>query len=78
MSSTVVCSGSRISIGEHGWLALIAENTDCARTTVREHIAELLEYGLVEYHDEERAIYRLSDQGRDNLNGELDVDEIKE
>jgi len=58
--------------------ALIAENTDYARTTVREHIAELLEHGLVEYHDEERAIYRLSDRGRDYLNGELDADEIEE
>ena len=58
--------------------ALIAENTDYARTTVREHLATLLEYGLVEYHDEERAIYRLSEKGRSYLNGNIDVSDIED
>jgi len=57
--------------------ALIAENTDYARTTVREHLATLLERKLVEYHDKERAIYRLSDKGRQYLRGEIDVDEVE-
>jgi len=58
--------------------ALIAENTDYARTTVREHLGVLLDYELVEYHDEERAIYRLSEKGRSYLNGNIDVSEIED
>lgn len=58
--------------------ALIAENTDYARTTVREHMLELLEKGLVEYYDEERAIYRLTDRGRAYLEGELDSSKLEE
>ena len=57
--------------------ALVAENTDYARTTVREHVIELRNHGLVEYHDEERAIYRLTQKGRSYLAGELDADEIE-
>ena len=56
--------------------ALIAENIDYARTTVREHIGTLQEHGLVEYHDEARAIYRLSEQGRAYLQGEVDVSQL--
>jgi DNA-binding transcriptional ArsR family regulator len=57
--------------------ALIAENTDYARTTVREHLKILREKGMVEYYDEDRAIYRLSSEGRAYLNGELDVSSIE-
>ncbi|WP_258302054.1 winged helix-turn-helix domain-containing protein [Haloferax larsenii] len=57
--------------------ALIAENTDYARTTVREHLGTLLEHELVEYHDEERAIYRLSEKGRAFLAGEIDAAELE-
>ncbi|WP_410764754.1 winged helix-turn-helix domain-containing protein [Haloferax sp. DFSO60] len=57
--------------------ALIAENTDYARTTIREHLATLLEHELVEYHDEERAIYRLSERGRGYLAGEIDGEELE-
>ena len=57
--------------------ALIAENTDYARTTVREHMLELRNRGLVEYHDEERAIYRLTQKSRAYLAGELDVEELE-
>ncbi|WP_211250843.1 winged helix-turn-helix domain-containing protein [Haladaptatus cibarius] len=56
---------------------LIAENTDWKRQTVREHVALLLEHELVEYHDESRAIYRLSDKGRQYLAGDLSADELE-
>ncbi len=56
---------------------LIAENTDWKRQTVREHISLLLEYDLVEYHDESRAIYRLSKKGRQYLAGDLDAEELE-
>ena len=58
--------------------ALIAENTDYARTTVREHILKLRDHGLIEYHDKERAIYRLTQKGRAYLAGEIDVDELED
>jgi predicted transcriptional regulator len=57
--------------------AMISVNTDYARTTVREHMAMLLERGLIEYYDEERAIYRLSARGRAYLAGEIDADELE-
>ena len=57
---------------------LIAANSDYARTTVREHLPVLLEHDLVEYYDEDRAIYQLSDRGRQYLAGELDVSELEE
>ncbi|MFC7203675.1 helix-turn-helix domain-containing protein [Haloferax namakaokahaiae] len=57
--------------------ALIAENTDYARTTIREHLATLLEHGLVGYHDEARAIYRLSEKGRGYLAGEIGATELE-
>lgn len=57
---------------------IIAENTDYARTTVREHISELRDHGLVEYHDESRAIYRLSETGRAYLAGEIPPEELED
>lgn len=57
---------------------IIAENTDFARPTVREHIGELRQRGFVEYYDEGRAIYQLTDRGRKWLNGELDPDELED
>jgi len=57
---------------------LIAENTDWKRQTVREHLSDLLEHDLVEYHDKSRAIYRLSNRGRSYLQGEIDVSELED
>ncbi|WP_435362332.1 helix-turn-helix domain-containing protein [Haloarchaeobius sp. DFWS5] len=57
---------------------LIAENTDYARTTVREHLLVLMERGLVEYYDESGSIYQLSSLGRSYLSGDLDVDELED
>ena len=58
--------------------ALIAENIDWGRGTVRQHLIELREHGLVEYHHEDRSIYRLSERGRDYLSGDLDPAELEE
>ncbi|ELK56297.1 phage PhiH1 repressor protein [Haloferax sp. BAB-2207] len=57
--------------------ALIAENSDYARTTIRQHLRTLLSHELVEYYDEERAIYRLSEKGRAYLSGEIDAAELE-
>ena len=55
---------------------VIAANTDWKRQTVREHLLLLSDHGLVEYHDEPRALYRLSERGRSYLRGEVDVDSL--
>lgn len=58
--------------------ALIADNTDWGRSAVRKHILRLQEHGLVEYYDEERAVYQLSERGRAWLEGELSTDALEE
>lgn len=58
--------------------ALIADNTDYARTTVREHISVLNEEGLVEYYNEDRAVYQLSDRGRAYITGQLPAEDLEE
>ena len=58
--------------------ALIAVNTDWGHQTVREHVSDLRKHGLIEYHDQERGIYRLSNLGREYLAGEIDADELEE
>ncbi len=55
---------------------VIAANTDWKRQTVREHLLLLSDHDLVEYHDEPRALYRLSERGRSYLRGEVDVDSL--
>jgi len=57
---------------------LISENTDWGADTVREHLLELRDHGLVEYRDEPAGIYQLSERGRNYLAGELDVGELEE
>jgi len=58
--------------------ALIAVNTDWGHQTVREHVSDLRKHGLIEYHDQERGIYRLSDLGRQYLSGNLDAEYLED
>jgi predicted transcriptional regulator len=53
---------------------VIAANTDWQRQTVREHLRFLSDSELVEYHEESRALYTLSERGRDFLNDGTDLD----
>lgn len=53
--------------------SVVAANTNWERQTVREHLLGLAANGLVEYEDEARALYRLSERGRAYLAGRLDV-----
>ena len=57
--------------------ALIAENTDWGHQTVREHVSILRDHELIEYHDKKRGVYRLSDQGRKYLEGQIKVTELE-
>jgi predicted transcriptional regulator len=49
---------------------VIAANTQWQRQTIREHLRDLSTEGFVEYQDEARALYRISDRGRAYLDGE--------
>jgi len=57
--------------------SVIAANTDWKRQTVREHLLELGDHSLVKYHDEARALYQLSDRGRDYVEGRLEVKRLE-
>jgi predicted transcriptional regulator len=56
---------------------LIAANTDWSRQAVREHVLRLQAHGLVEYYDENRSIYQLSDRGRAWLRGDLPTEDLE-
>jgi len=57
---------------------VIAANTDWKRVTIQEHLGILMDHNVIEYHDEEKGLYRLSDRGRAYLAGELDADDLEE
>jgi len=44
---------------------------------VRNRIRQLHDAGLVDYYDEDRGIYEISNLGRAYLAGELDADELE-
>jgi len=57
--------------------AVIQANVDYQISHVRNRIRELHEAGLVEYFDEGRGIYEISDRGRAYLAGELKAEELE-
>jgi predicted transcriptional regulator len=57
---------------------LVAANTDWSRQAVREHMLRLQKHGLVEYYDEDRSIYQLSDRGRAWLAGDLPTEDLED
>ncbi|MFC7044617.1 ArsR family transcriptional regulator [Halobacteriaceae archaeon GCM10025711] len=57
--------------------AVIAENIDFNRGYTRQRLSVLLDEDLVEYHDEQRAMYKLSPKGRSYLAGELNASELE-
>ncbi|WP_188876850.1 winged helix-turn-helix domain-containing protein [Halarchaeum nitratireducens] len=57
---------------------LIAENLDWGDQAVREHTPLLRKHGLVEYVDESRGVYQISDRGRAWLRGDLPTEELEE
>ena len=57
---------------------MIAENIDWGDQAVREHMPVLREHGLVEYSDEKRGVYQLSERGRAWLRGNLPSDELED
>ncbi|ELY97014.1 phage PhiH1 repressor protein [Natrialba chahannaoensis JCM 10990] len=57
---------------------VIAENIDFNSGYVRQRMGELLERGLVEYHDEDAGFYQITDLGRSYLEGNLDADDLED
>jgi predicted ArsR family transcriptional regulator len=58
--------------------ALVSENLDWSRNAVRKHMLELRDRGLLEYYDEDRSIYQLSDRGQAWLAGDLPTDDLED
>ncbi|RXK49555.1 ArsR family transcriptional regulator [Halorientalis pallida] len=56
---------------------VIAANTDWKRQTIREHLLRLSDERLVEYYDEARALYQLTDRGRRYLRGDVAVEALE-
>ena len=56
--------------------AVLAKNLEYSRSWVSERISKLRETGLVENVD--GSYYRITDQGRAYLAGELDAEELKD
>jgi len=56
----------------------IAANTNWSRSGVDSHLRTLRGHGLVEYYDEQKSLYQLSDRGRAWLNGDLDTDDLED
>lgn len=53
---------------------VVAKNMDYGQQYVRERVRELTNYGLLD--KESRGYYRINDQGRAYLDGEIEPDEI--
>jgi len=54
----------------------VEANIDYKISHIRNRMRKLHEADLVEYYDESRGLYRITDLGRDYLAGELDASEL--
>lgn len=57
--------------------SVVEMNVDYAIAHVRNRLGKLLDAGLVEYFDEDRAAYRITDRGEAYLKGELDAEDLE-
>jgi predicted transcriptional regulator len=55
---------------------MVESNLDYEISHVRTRMIELREAGLLEYYDEDRGIYQITDRGRAYLAGELDAEDL--
>lgn len=58
--------------------AVIEANIDYSLSTVNLRLSELLRVGLVQYYDEGRAMYELTDLGKDYLTGQVSGKDLPE
>jgi len=57
--------------------AVVEMNVDYQRTHVNNRLRKLRDAGLVEYYDEGRAAYQITDRGRAYLAGEFAAEELE-
>ena len=55
----------------------VEANLDYQISHVRARMSELRKAGLLEYYDEDRAIYQITDRGRAYLAGELNAEDLE-
>lgn len=56
----------------------VEANIDYKISHIRNRMRKLHEAGLVDYYDEDRGLYRITDLGRDYLSGELNADDLED
>nr|WP_241431013.1 winged helix-turn-helix domain-containing protein [Halorubrum kocurii] len=56
----------------------VEANIDYKISHIRSRMRKLHEAGLVEYYDENRGLYQITDLGRAYLAGEIDADELED
>lgn len=56
---------------------VIEANIGYTLSTVNQRLRKLKTAGLVEYHDEERGLYEISEQGKAYLSGTIDASELE-
>ncbi|ELZ50729.1 phage PhiH1 repressor protein [Halorubrum distributum JCM 9100] len=56
----------------------VEANIDYKISHIRSRMRKLHESGLIEYYDEDRGLYRITDRGRDYLSGELDAEDLED
>ena len=57
--------------------AVVQANIEYQISHVRNRLRELHSAGLVEYYNEDRGIYRITEKGQKYLSGELDASELE-
>lgn len=56
----------------------VEANIDYKISHVRRRLRALQDGGLVEYHDKDRGLYQISDQGRAYLAGKIDAEDLEQ
>ena len=56
----------------------VEANVDYKISHIRNRMRKLYEAGLIEYYDEDRGLYRITDLGRDYLSGDLDASDLED
>ena len=57
--------------------AVISVNTNYSGDYIRKRVQRLRDAELIEYHNEDRAMFQITDRGIDYLNGELELDDFE-
>lgn len=57
--------------------AVIAANIDYTGSTVRKRVRVLEEEGLIEYHNQVKSLYGITEIGREYLDGQIDADVLE-